>query len=188
MAARGWVRILLGSIALAAAGASAEVLIVQSQSGRTPRPPRDTTTTSSAPSPTAPSTTSTGPPVPPHLTTVAFFNPTDGYGLFPKNGTNGCEGLYVAKTTDGGAHFGPLLPLPGCEATALAFNDHGDGFAYGPDLYVSHDGGLTWTTQHEPGVVLSVEALGESIWALITECPPTTQTSKPCPFEVSEST
>jgi photosystem II stability/assembly factor-like uncharacterized protein len=58
----------------------------------------------------------------------------------------------IARTTDGGRTFtavrAPSAPLstPGAGKgySELRFADARNGFAYGPDLYVTHDGGTTW--------------------------------------------
>lgn len=126
---------------------------------------------------------------------MAFFNPTVGYATFLVGKGTSCRDA-VAETTDGGATFGPPAVLDTCTATRITFDDHGDGFVYGGDhLYVSHDGGTRWQTEPQPGrTVLSVEALGYSVWVLEAECPPTTPTrpatgpSVPCTLVVLEST
>jgi len=70
----------------------------------------------------------------------------------------------------------------------LAFDDHDDGFLYGPGLMVSHNGGLTWTAMNEPGNVLSVEALGLSIWMVEASCPVASGPQTACPLTLQEST
>lgn len=127
----------------------------------------------------------------PVLENIAFFNPHDGYGLFQAR-AGACE-VEVGRTADGGRRFGPLYPVTSCGSTSLetpvrllAFDDHGDGFAYGPDLFASHDGGETWDQSAQPGSVVSVAALGESVWAVEGICPQGVQTST-CPLEVLES-
>ena len=92
-----------------------------------------------------------------------------GYGAFTLQGTVTCRYL-VGPTNDGGATFGPLVPVTSwtCANNApvhdMAFDDHGDGFLYDPDLMATHDAGKTWMQSTQPGAVLSVEALGLSVW------------------------
>jgi BNR/Asp-box repeat len=123
-------------------------------------------------------------PSPPALEQIAFFDPSTGYGLFDQSANGVCETL-VGSTTNGGATFASLVPVTsgpcptgGSDVSALAFDDHGDGFAYGPDLFETHDGGISWTEQSELGTVLDVAALGYSIWMVLeqncaigTDCP-----------------
>lgn len=130
----------------------------------------------------------------PRLTTVAFFNPTSGYGLFSAGSTSSCS-AEVGATSNGGATFGPLVRVGSCsELTggSVAFDDHGDGFLFSAssrDLFVTHDGGATWTTAPQSGDVLSVEALGYSVWMLLAGCPSTSVAAGPpaCPLTVRES-
>jgi len=132
---------------------------------------------------------------PPSLERIAFFSPTLGYGLFRQTEGGFCE-LAVARTTDGGRSFAVPVPVAPCDrfdittSAGLAFDDHGDGFLYGTSLFVTHDGGTSWQPDPQPGPVVSVEALGSSIWMLEARCPqPVSQTrSQRCPVQVSVST
>jgi len=127
------------------------------------------------------------------LTKIAFLNSSVGYGLFIRQGTATCQAV-VASTTDGGAVFGSLTAVTSwacpnaAPASQLAFDDHGDGFLYGPALFVTHDSGATWTQLPQAGVVLSVEALGSSVWAVETSCPTPSTFQQPCPLRLLEST
>ncbi len=148
----------------------------------TQRPPRTGTT---APVPPAAQSTVT-------LMRLAFFNAISGYGLFMSQNQTTC-GTLVASTSDGGGAFGELIPVTTwpCSGSprvgALAFDDHGDGFAYGPELFITHDYGATWIQLPQPGQVLSVEALGSSIWMAEAGCPPSTNPQEPCPLQLLES-
>ncbi len=148
----------------------------------TQRPPRTGTTT---PVPPAAQSTVT-------LTKLAFFNAISGYGLFNSQSQTTC-GALVASTSDGGSVFGELIPVNTwpCSGSpqvgALAFDDHGDGFAYGPELFITHDYGATWIQLAQPGQVLSVEALGSSIWMVEAGCPLSTNPQQLCPLQLLES-
>jgi photosystem II stability/assembly factor-like uncharacterized protein len=107
------------------------------------------------------------------LTTVAFLNSSRGYGVFNVVGNVTCADR-VGLTTNAGATF--TIPVQviswRCAAAApaseLSFDNHGDGFLYGPELFITHDHGASWNPAPQHGEVLSVEALGDSIWMLET--------------------
>jgi hypothetical protein len=74
-------------------------------------------------------------------------------------------------TTDGGATFQPR-PAPGgpfgrgldlpAAARSIRFADSSDGWAFGPALYATHDGGRHWTAISMPGAVTELApGLGE---------------------------
>src|SRR5487761_44814 len=86
------------------------------------------------------------------IESVAFFNGSDGYGLFNRTSGSSCS-LAVAHTHDGGNTFAPLATVTdytcanGYPARKVAFDNVGDGFVFGPTLFVSHDNGSTWNSQ-----------------------------------------
>ena len=129
-----------------------------------------------------------------NLAMIAFLSPTTGYGVFEEQGPGGCQDL-VGPTTNGGSTFTALVPVTSwsCGSSApvqaLAFDDHGDGFLYGPELFVSHDGGSSWAPDSQPDAVLAVQALGSSVWMLESGCPTTHPgTFGPCHLRLLEST
>lgn len=96
-------------------------------------------------------------------------------------GTAPCEDppcTSIVATTRGGrgaAFFGlpaPRAPLSiedsGRRGVAdLRFaNDH-DGFAFGPDLYVTHDGAATWARVEVPGKIEALEAAAGRAFAVV---------------------
>lgn len=154
---------------------------------------RSTTTTSSTTSTTAatttsnPSTTTTlggppGGPVPAGFQpeSVTFVSPQRGWVL----GTAPCSHpvcTSVLRTTDGGRTWAgipaPAAALgPGQEGSPgvaeLRFADALDGWAFGSELWSTHDGGAHWTQVHLPGEhslpasVVSLEAGSGVVYAL----------------------
>jgi photosystem II stability/assembly factor-like uncharacterized protein len=156
----------------------------------TPSPSPSTHPTTSVP---PASTTPTSGPTSPNgmLTSIAFFNPQMGYGMFTRQSAEDCQDL-VGPTTDGGSTFGALILVTswscGNEASvrSLAFDDYGDGFLYGPDLFVTHNAGRTWVESAQPGAVLSVETLGLSVWMVEAGCP-TSSVPQTCALQLLES-
>jgi photosystem II stability/assembly factor-like uncharacterized protein len=126
------------------------------------------------------------------LVRIASFNQSRGYGLFVRQGSITCT-MQVGSTDDGGAAFISLTTVAsspcsqGYLVSNLAFDDHGDGFAYGSELFVTHDSGSSWAQMPEPGPVLSVEALGSSIWMAVSGCPLTAGQVGQCPVRLLQS-
>jgi photosystem II stability/assembly factor-like uncharacterized protein len=110
------------------------------------------------------------------LTDIAFVSPAMGYGYFVHQGLQHCQAK-VAATADGGAVFAHLVEVTSWDCddnppvSHLTFVDQEDGFLYGPSLFVTHDGGRAWSPGHLPGRVLTVQAVGHSVWAASARCP-----------------
>src|ERR1017187_3926447 len=113
--------------------------------------------------------------IPPNtrLTNIVFYNLSRAYGAFLVQGSVTCSDRF-GLTNNGGATFSvpaPVVSWPcanNAPVSSLAFDSHGDGFFYGPKLFITHNGGVTWSLSDQRGAVLSVEALGGSIWMLET--------------------
>jgi len=59
----------------------------------------------------------------------------------------------IVRTDDGGRTF-VGIPAPGTDQVSeLRFADAENGFAYGPELWVTHDAGATWNQVSVPGSV-----------------------------------
>jgi photosystem II stability/assembly factor-like uncharacterized protein len=171
-------------IVVAVAAAVALALVFGPHSGIAKKPP---------PVPT-PATTPTSPATSSRLTAITFFRHNRGYGLFTRDGDATCRDL-VGSTSDGGRQFSQLVQATswncasasGNPANSVAFDDHGDGFLYGPGLYVTYDGGKKWTPHPQHGTVLSVEALGSSVWMVESGCFSTSSLNS-CPLRLFKST
>jgi hypothetical protein len=135
------------------------------------------------------------------LLRVAFTSPSRGVGLFvrstiPEQGTgNGrCE-YFTRATGDGGASFGvagATIATTSCASgylvAGLAADGVGDVFAYGPGLFVSHDGGASWRSQKMPGTLLALDAVGRSVWALSDSGSAPTSRAPTCRLTLTVST
>ena len=103
------------------------------------------------------------------LVNVAFLNQTHGYGVVRAQGPVTC-GDAVARASDGRSTFSAPVPVVSWSCnndepvSTLAFDSHGDGFVHGPQLFITHNAGATWTRGDQPEPVFSVVALGSSIW------------------------
>jgi photosystem II stability/assembly factor-like uncharacterized protein len=130
-------------------------------------------------------------PAAPELEAVAFSSPTAGHGLFEQQGATTCSDS-VGTTSDGGARFTALARVTSwrCQGSApagwLTFDDAGDGFLYGPKLFESHDRGATWAPSAQPGAILAVAAVGQSVWMLEQVCSAGAR-STDCSLRLSES-
>ena len=84
----------------------------------------------------------------------------------------------ILRTTDGGPTFKAIQAPPGPLATSVSgnvgysqirFADANNGFAYGPDLYVTHDGGASWKPVAVGGRVGDLEISAGEAYAIVTD-------------------
>jgi hypothetical protein len=54
----------------------------------------------------------------------------------------------IVQTTDGGPQFIRIPAPPTRDVSEVRFADSSNGYAYGQQLWSTHDGGRTWTQQH----------------------------------------
>ncbi|MGC8635261.1 MAG: hypothetical protein ACP5VP_11510 [Candidatus Limnocylindrales bacterium] len=145
-----------------------------------PAPASQPAVAASTPAASAPTSAPLGPtggPVPAGFQVVSatFVSPDLGWVL----GTSVCSTppcTAILRTADGGRTWtripapatpvspGPVQPGTTPGVTGLRFADPLDGWAFGPDLWVTHNGGATWARVTIPGVSSGavVEALETS--------------------------
>lgn len=86
---------------------------------------------------------------------ASFISGSTGWLLArPPCAAHGCAALRLRKTTDGGRHWfavaAPPAPasnysnVPADAVSGILFADARDGWAFGPGLWATHDGGKTW--------------------------------------------
>ncbi len=122
------------------------------------------------------------PPVPPNFqpTSVTFVSTSIGW-VIGQAGTPGhCATQYctsVARTDDAGkTWFGVPAPLTGAPDGAtgvggIRFLNGEDGWAFGPELFATHDAGHTWTQVDTGGLrVTDLETVGDRAFAVFASC------------------
>ncbi len=112
---------------------------------------------------------------------VTFVSADDGWVLGKATCASG-KCAAIARTADGGrtwvavhAPNSPIFPSPSDASpgiSELRFADAQDGWAFGPDLWSTHDGGTTWVRQTIPGVasgpnVAALETVGRTVYAVV---------------------
>jgi len=113
-------------------------------------------------------------------TSVTFIGLYSGW-VIGQAGTPGhCATQYctsVARTEDTGKTWaGAPAPLAGpadgaTGVSQIRFLDRDDGWAFGPQLFATHDGGQTWTAVDTNGLrVTDLETVGNRAFALFASC------------------
>ncbi|HUY96463.1 MAG TPA: hypothetical protein VMW47_02395 [Verrucomicrobiae bacterium] len=151
--------------------------------------PRATAQPSPTTSPTAPATprptAAARIPAGTQLTDISFVSPTLGFAL----GENcvaapTCRAVVVA-TTDGGTSWtASSAPPAAVGSTAvtttpsepvatvgrLTFANPLDGWAWGPGLYATSNGAVSWAKVAAAGPVLGLTVVGGEVWAVEADC------------------
>jgi len=106
---------------------------------------------------------------------VTFVSATQGFVLGAQTCATGtCAAL--ASTSDAGVTWSFVGTLPAAitgsnpAVSKVRFATKSDGWAFGPQLWSTHDGGRTWTHETAPGPVSDVEASGGVAYALEASC------------------
>jgi hypothetical protein len=159
-----------------------------------PRPTRPASPSSSAATPSASPALAGGAPllqsppyqqVPPSFqpTSVTFISPTTGAAIGQAGTPGHCTGPVPADCTSlagtrdyGLTWYGVHAPVTsGPDGSAgvsqLRFLDGENAWAYGPQLYVTHDGGSSWTREPTGGLrVTALEASSGRAFAVFAAC------------------
>jgi photosystem II stability/assembly factor-like uncharacterized protein len=180
---RGWLALVP---ALAAAAAIVAIVLVTVQSGRGPsrhpqpvpahRPVVHRHHGAPAPPPaaTTPAVTTPAPTTPRHLAPVpAGFSPRSFTAIGELTwwllGTRPCGAracTTIVRTDDGGRRFVAMPASPAGAVSDLRFADARDGFAFGPQLWATHDGGVSWHAVDVGGDVRDLAAGAGYVYAV----------------------
>jgi hypothetical protein len=133
----------------------------------------------SAPATVAP--TAAPSPVPPNFqpTSATFVGQHTGWVIGQAGSPGQCATQYctsVARTSDAGQTWtGVPAPLTGAPSGAsgvgqIRFLNYNDGWAFGPQLFATTDGGKTWAEQGTDGRVTALETVGTRAFAIVATC------------------
>ena len=126
------------------------------------------------------------------LTSVALASARRGDGLFVSQVGTRCEAL-SGVTADGGAQFrsASVITRWNCNGSAPISQIAADGarnaFAYGPSLFIARTAAGPWRESRQQGTVLSVSAVGRSVWMLLARCRGAAITPGGCRLHLVES-
>jgi photosystem II stability/assembly factor-like uncharacterized protein len=85
-------------------------------------------------------------------------------------GTAPCDGhtcTTIVQTTDGGPQFTRVPAPPTAGVSQVRFADASDGYAFGPQLWSTHDDGKTWTQLHLGATVDPLAIADGYVYALV---------------------
>jgi photosystem II stability/assembly factor-like uncharacterized protein len=157
-------------------GPAASNVAAGKSAGATPSGGGSPATSTATPMPSSPAPG----PVPPGFqpTSVTFVGPDTGWVIGqagPPCATQYCTS--VARTDDAGKTWtGVPAPLTGPPDGAtgvgqIRFLNLENGWAFGPELFATHDGGRTWTQIGTNGLrVTDLETVGDRAFALFASC------------------
>jgi len=167
-------------------------------------PARARTESPPAPSPSTTTTTTTQPvaqPIPelPLVEDLTWVSDTHGWALVDDQGCGKPTCIEVLSTTDGGTMWSPVGSIPnstsdctGCGnvggnvgVSHIRFANDLDGYAFGPGLFVTTNGGVTWSQQggQDGPYVAALEPAGSNVMRVAY-----TQTGCPGPCDLTIQT
>ncbi len=120
-------------------------------------------------------------PVPANFqpTSVTFIGVDKGWAIGQAGTPGHCENsnpticTSIVQTTDGGQTWEGVPAPSTSQVTGIRFLNDSNGWAYGPALWSTHDGGAIWTQVNTDGQqVIDLETAGNAAFALFATCPP----------------
>ncbi|MCC7104181.1 MAG: exo-alpha-sialidase, partial [Chloroflexi bacterium] len=117
-----------------------------------------------------------------HPIDLSFIGPSHGWVLGSLDLEDGSTQVALRRTSDSGKTWevlpalapavapGPVSQAAAPPAASLRFATLNDGWAFGPGLFVTHDGGSRWSEVQRSGEVIALEVVGRSVWTLQRAC------------------
>lgn len=113
---------------------------------------------------------------------VTFVSASTGFVIGVDSSCAAGSCVALARTTDGGTSWSALPAPPAAyvnrfstpgstpAVSEVRFADELDGWIWGPSLFATHDGGVTWQAVSLGGAVVSLEASGGFVDAVVSPC------------------
>jgi hypothetical protein len=97
---------------------------------------------------------------------LSFISPDVGFLVGP-----GVKSAVVARTTDDGSTWTGLssVPVDG-NNVGIRFANGSYGYVFGKQLYMTSDGGTSWTPEQSPGYIQDLETMKGVVWATVSKC------------------
>lgn len=103
---------------------------------------------------------------------LAFASPTIGFDVGGRPAAMPNQ-VFVRRTSNGGRTWSDPVVLsvpPGSAAVGAQYGPSDRGWLYGPGLWISSDGGVTWRDTKLGGIAYAVAPIGNSVWVLRAGC------------------
>jgi hypothetical protein len=178
--------VVIPQVAIPALGGGQNTPVSAARGTSAPAQPTPTgTALASSPAPT-PAGTAPAPPAAgsvPAALSVTFVGTFTGWALGQNRAAGQCDlatapaCLVLARTDSGGASWRPVGAPPAhgpdgaTGVSQVRFLNRSDGWAFGPQLWATHDSGQTWTQIATGGMrVTALETRGKRVFAVWARC------------------
>jgi len=117
---------------------------------------------------------------------LTFVDTSHGWLIGSQCDNQGTCTLTVQSSRDGGKtwQIGPAPntgiawngdSTPSHNVRNIRFANLKDGWAFGPGLFATHDGGKTWTDETQSQPIIALQPVENSVWAIEGSCTPENQ-------------
>jgi hypothetical protein len=173
--------VVIPQVAIPALEGGASTPVSAAHGSSVPGPTAPAAALTPTPAGTGPATPATGPAPPP--LSVTFVGTFTGWVLGQNRPAGQCDlatappCLVLARTDSAGASWRPAGPPPAhgpdgaTGVSQVRFLNRSDGWAFGPQLWATHDSGHTWTQIATGGMrVTALETRGTRVFAVWAHC------------------
>jgi photosystem II stability/assembly factor-like uncharacterized protein len=98
------------------------------------------------------------------------YSPSEQTEFTVDHTTDGGQTWQVLSVLCAGSYTACSSPISAPQVKELRFANYQDGWAFGPELYSTHDGGITWKKEAVNGTVWALEVTDGKVWTLQGTC------------------